>query len=84
MVQGSNLSSFLYDVYTNEIPMLNKTMGSDFLSKITNEPHNKGFNNISRKKANVTQDSASSSSQISLLVASYGLLCLVSTDVTHY
>ena len=46
VVQGSKLSSLLYTIYINEIPLLNKIMGTNFYSQIVNKFDRGTYNTV--------------------------------------
>ena len=56
VIQGSKLSGTLYTLYTNEIPLLHKLMGSIHFDFITQTPHQQ-HNNISHTTVNFVDDS---------------------------
>ena len=58
MIQGSKLSSVLYNIYTNEIPLLYKLINENIYETLTFEKINK-FTNVDHTTVNFVDDSTS-------------------------
>ena len=57
VLQGSKLSSLLYILYCNEIPLLYRLVGSPIMNTLTNLPCHINLNNISHKIVQYVDDS---------------------------
>ena len=69
VIQGSKLSSLLYILYTNEIPLLYQLINTPIYSKLTNEQQQIQFEDINNYVIQYVDDSSSiiSTSDISSL-----------------
>ena len=56
VIQGSKLSGILYTIYTNEIPLINRLMNTEYFTKITQCPFNL-TKNIGHTTTNFVDDS---------------------------
>jgi len=81
VVQGSKLSALLYTIYTNEIPILNNLMTTDFFYKMTNIKTQQ-YNDIIHMTTNYVDDSTnviSSKSPQQLQTYINNFYCLLET-----
>ena len=58
VIQGSKLSGLLYNLYTNEVPLLHKLMDKDLFCQITHDKITK-YTNVTHETINFVDDSTS-------------------------
>lgn len=59
IIQGSKMSSLLYSIYTNEIPVLNKLMNNVNYKEVTNDEYIQSTNlDIEQEIVNYVDDSS--------------------------